>query len=331
MTAYSILMPYTPPRPELILPYAGLVQRGAARRLWQGQGLMCDPHQAFAYASASGHRIPVGIGVTLMPFRHPFEAAIQAHHLAVTMDQPVVMGYGPGARELQRMLLGEPYRDPLRAIREYLTITRALLDGDEVDHAGEAFTCHGMLPSLPRPRIEIGLGVLRPGAARLAGEIADVAITWLTPAAYLNDVIIPALEEGAARVGRDRPRLVAIVPVALSGPGRTPSGAALAGASLHMGMTHYADMLARAGINCVSGDSKTDGTALVEGGAFLYGSSETVGRGLAQFSDIGVDELVLNVSGTIVQFGQEAALAELTTVLDSLDATDTPRHDSDSV
>ncbi|MDN3297457.1 LLM class flavin-dependent oxidoreductase [Streptomyces ficellus] len=144
------MAPYAPPRPDLILPYASLVQRTGAHRLWQGQALSCDPHQTFSYAAARGYRIPVGLGVALMPFRHPFDAAIQAHQLSVAMDQPVVARYGVGAVELQRSLLGRPYASQLGMAREYLTVMRSLLDGERVDHTGDHLTCHAVLRARPR-------------------------------------------------------------------------------------------------------------------------------------------------------------------------------------
>ncbi|WNO71813.1 LLM class flavin-dependent oxidoreductase [Streptomyces sp. AM8-1-1] len=72
------------------------------------------------------------------------------------------------------------------AAREYLGIVRGLLDGETVQAEGEYFSCHGGLSPSPAPPVELGLGVLRPGMARVAGAVAGCAITWLTPASYLT-------------------------------------------------------------------------------------------------------------------------------------------------
>ena len=45
------------------------------------------------------------------------------------------------------------------------------------------------------------ISALRPNAFRLAGEIADGAISWVCPLPYLRDVAVPALKQGAAKVG----------------------------------------------------------------------------------------------------------------------------------
>jgi alkanesulfonate monooxygenase SsuD/methylene tetrahydromethanopterin reductase-like flavin-dependent oxidoreductase (luciferase family) len=298
-----------------MLPYAALVQWSGAYRLWQGQAVFNDPHADLGHAAACGFRVPTGIGVTLMPYRHPLQAALQAQALAVTTGHPVLAGYGPGAASLQRALLGAPYRSQLGASREYLTVLRSLLAGEELEYAGEYFSCHGELPAIPRPPVELGLGVLRPGMARLAGEVADAAITWLTPAAYLREVVVPALRDGARVAGRRPPRLVAMVPLAVAGPDR--DAAELAGASnaMHLRLPHYADMLRRAGIRVDHQDPAGSAAALVAGGAFLYGDPDDLAKQLSEFADAGVDEVVLNLAGVGARYGAAAALREFDTIL----------------
>ncbi|MGN9791680.1 LLM class flavin-dependent oxidoreductase [Streptomyces sp. OZ13] len=313
---YSVLMPFTPSRPEQALPYAALTQWTGAHRLWQGQSSVGEPHQTFAYMAASGFRVPAGTGVTVMPLRHPYEAALQAQSLAVTMNHPVVAGFGPGAGVLQKNLLGAPYRSQLGACREYVTAVRGLLDGEAVDLDGEFFRVRGRLPVQPRPEVEVGLGVLRPGMAKLAGEVADTAITWLTPATYLRDVVVPALEEGAARAGRTRPRLVAMVPVALAADGREPTDVALASNSAHMSLPHYRDMLRRSGIDVdMETDPVASAKALIAGGAFVYGGPLDIAEAFDEYRSAGADEIVLNVSGVFATTGTRTALKELETLL----------------
>ncbi|WP_329196473.1 MULTISPECIES: LLM class flavin-dependent oxidoreductase [unclassified Streptomyces] len=318
MTAYSVLIPFLPRRPEQVLPYAALVHWTHAQRLWQGQSLMVEPHHGFVHAAGAGFRVPTGLGVTLMPLRHPYEAALQARSLALATGQPVVAGFGPGAPSLQQGLLGAPYRSPLTAAREYLTAVRGLLAGETVRMAGEYVSCDAALVPFPSPAVELGLGVLRPAMARLAGEVADVAITWLTPAAYLRDTVLPALREGAAKAGRPVPRLTAMVPLALSRTGRAPAEVALASNAVHLGLPHYTDMLRRSGIEITGTDREADARALVEGRGFLSGDLAELVAQLREYEDAGVDEIVLNVTGVATLHGPQAATDELKTVLAAL-------------
>ncbi|MDE3723105.1 LLM class flavin-dependent oxidoreductase [Nocardiopsis sp. N85] len=315
MPDYSVLAPVAPLRPEQLLPYAALVQWTSAARLWQGQTTAVDPHQMFAAVSAAGFRVPSATGVTLMPLRHPMEAALQARTLAAITGHPFVAGFGPAAAIFQDGLMPRAYRSPIKAAREYVTIVRGLLDGGSVDVDGEYFQCSGGLPSLPSPPVEVGLGVLRPGMARLAGEVADTVITWLTTSDYVRDTIVPAVREGAERAGRPMPRIVCMTPVALAGEDRDPVRLALASNLAHMSLPHYVDMLGRSGIHVDVRRPEEAAKALIKGRAFLYGTGDEVSRDLDAYHEAGADEVVLNVSGVCQLHGAATALRELEAIL----------------
>jgi len=320
MTTVSVLLPFMPTRPEHAIPYAAFVQYRGAYRLWQGQSLSLEPHQLFSYLAAAGFRIPVGIGVTLMPLRHPMEAALQVRSVAAATGKPVVVGFGPGASSLQRSVGGAPYRRPLVATREYVTIVRALLAGDSLAYDGVYFTQWGTLPKLPDEAVEVGVGVLRPGMARLAGEVADVAITWLTPPDYLAGELVPALRAGAEAAGRRRPRLVAMVPMALRAPDRDPVDLVLAGNGLHLQQPHYRDMLRRAGLRLAAEDLTADARALLAAGGFCYGDPAELSAYVDAYRAAGVDEVVVNMTAVCRLHGARTTLSELSTLFEVIPA-----------
>jgi alkanesulfonate monooxygenase SsuD/methylene tetrahydromethanopterin reductase-like flavin-dependent oxidoreductase (luciferase family) len=69
---------------------------------------------------------------------------------------------------------------------------------------------------LPQPiDVPVMASALSPGAYRLCGEMADGAISWMSPWRYLREKALPALREGAEHVGREAPPLIAHVPVCL--------------------------------------------------------------------------------------------------------------------
>ncbi|MEX3104986.1 5,10-methylene tetrahydromethanopterin reductase [Streptomyces sp. V2] len=317
---YSILVPFLPRRTEQVLPFAALVEWTGAARLWQGQSLLMEPFQSFSAVAGAGFRVPTGLGVTLMPLRHPFEAAHKVKTLAMATGEEVVAGFGPGAKTFQQSLLGAPYRSQLGAVREYMTVVRGLLSGEPVDFDGEFYTCHaGMGPAMSAP-VRLGLGVLRPGMARLAGEVADVAITWLTPAAYLDGVVRPALREGASLAGRAAPRITAMVPVALERPDRDVSEFVLASNSAHMQAPHYIDMLGKAGIDFAERDAKSAGRLMADSGAFVHGNIDQVVKQLDEYRDAGVDEIVLNLTGVCRLYGAGAAMDDMKKILAAVGA-----------
>ncbi|MFE5546787.1 LLM class flavin-dependent oxidoreductase [Streptomyces sp. NPDC056534] len=310
----SVLLPFVPKRPEEVLPFGGLVSWSSASRLWQGHSTLADSHHTFSYLAGAGFRPPIGFGISLMALRNPFDAAVQARSVALMTGQPVVAGFGPGALDFQRGMMGQEYRSQIGACREYLTVVRGLLDGGEVDHAGDYFEVHAQLPPCPAPRVEVGLGVIRRRAAALAGEIADVAITWLTPARYIAETIAPAIAEGAERAGRQAPRVVAIVPVALEKDNRDPAVIALASNGPHLSTPHYQSMLRSGGVP-LTGDLQKDAALLVENGAFLYGDEEQLVKQLMVYQAAGVDEVVLNTTGVSTLYGRQAAVRECAQIL----------------
>lgn len=317
---YSILIPFLQRRPEQVLPYAALVEWTKARRLWQGQSLLMEPFQTFSAVAGAGFRVPTGLGVTLMPLRHPFEAAHQVKTLAMATGESVVAGFGPGAKTFQQSLRGAPYRSQLTAVREYLTIVRGLLGGEVVDVKGEYFSCHAQMGPAMAPPVHLGLGVLRPGMARLAGEVADVAVTWLTPAAYLDGVVRPALREGADAAGRPVPTVTAMVPVALERPDRDVSEFVLASNSGHMQAPHYIDMLGRAGIDFSRLDPRSAGRLMADAGAFVFGSLDQIVERFKEYEEAGVDEIVINLTGVCNLYGAKAAMEDLKKILAAVGA-----------
>ncbi|WP_431999389.1 LLM class flavin-dependent oxidoreductase [Streptomyces sioyaensis] len=311
MSHSSVLLPFIPTRPEQAAPFAAFTQWRNSRMLWQGQGLLGEQHQVYAHLAGLGLGVPFGLGVSLMPFRHPLQAAVETRSLAAASGHPVVAGFGPGAPSMQQAMLGAPYKSPLTAAREYLMLVRGLLDGHRLDQRGEYFSFTGSLPPLPTPRIELGLGVLRPGMARLAGEVADVAITWLTPPAYLRERLLPALRSGAERAGRRAPRVVAIVPAALAGPDRDVVEVLLAGSSAHLQAPHYRDMLRQAGVLAGPGSLADLARGLIEADGFVTGAPRDAAARLDAYRDAGVDEVVINTTGVCQKYGPRTALGDL--------------------
>jgi alkanesulfonate monooxygenase SsuD/methylene tetrahydromethanopterin reductase-like flavin-dependent oxidoreductase (luciferase family) len=312
---YSILLPFGPNRPEQVVPFANLVRWTAAERLWQGQGMVLESHHLASWLAGIGIRVPMGFGVSLMPFRSPFQAAVEARSVALATGHPVVAGFGPGSVSLQQGLLGRPYASPLRASREYVSIVRRLLSGEQVDLAGEYHSVSASLIKAPAPPVSVGLGVLREKMAALAGEVADRAITWMGSAEYLGSTLIPAAR-GAERALPEPLKVTAIVPVALSGPDRQVADLAGAACGSHLQLPHYQDTLRRSGIE-VRGE-QDDATRLVDGGVFLYGSAEEIHERLAAYRAAGVDEVVLNATGVGLVHGPQTAARDLLRILESL-------------
>ncbi|GLW09881.1 hypothetical protein Misp01_50100 [Microtetraspora sp. NBRC 13810] len=316
MARASVFFPSQPHAVRDVEPYADLVKRGIAARLWLGQSLLSETQQVVARLAGGGLPVPTGTAVTLMPLRHPVQAAVEARSLARITGHPVVAGFGASAPEFVTVLNGEPYARPATVAREYLSTVRSLLDGGAV----RGFR----LPPLRHPPVEVGAGVLRPGMARVAGACADVAITWMTPPAYVAGTLAPALRQGA---GDDRPppRIATVVHAAVDRPGMDAGRMAFLAAGHHLGSAHYSDMLRRAGLAVSPDDPAAGARALVESGLFVTGTAERIADRLREYHRAGVDEVIVNTSGVFLTAGRQAAATDAEEILTALEADDGQR------
>ncbi|MFC4493355.1 LLM class flavin-dependent oxidoreductase [Streptomyces ovatisporus] len=312
----SVLLPFGPVRPEQVVPFANLVHWTCAHRLWQGHGMLLDSHHLINWLAGIGIRVPSGFGVSLMPLRSPYQAALEARSVALNTGHSVVAGFGPGGLAAQRSFMGKPYASPLAASREYVSTVRGLLSGEVTEVHGDHYSSVSRLVEFKPAPVSVGLGVLREKMAALAGEIADVAITWLGSAQYLHGTLMPAMEKGAQERRSGEPATVtAIVPVALSGPDRSMADLATAACGQHIQAPHYKDALRKAGVR-ISGDGDPgDALKLVDGGVFLYGTADEIHERLDEYRKAGVDEVVLNATGVGNIAGPRAAATDLLEIL----------------
>lgn len=320
----SVLYPSQPLDPRMVAPFAEVSRQSPApARTWMGHSLLHDSLDTFSFLAGSGYRQPFGTSVALMAARHPFDAAVRARSAAVASGSPFITGFGTAVPGFVAAMRGSPWRSPLTAAREYLGIVSGLLRGERVSVAGSYFELTGALTPLPMPVPEVrtGLGVLRPRMAELAGEVADVAITWMTPPQYLADTVLPALQRGAERAGRPRPRLVTVVHAARD-LDRDLAELAFNAARGHLAAPHYTDMLNRAGVPVDAADPQHGARQILDAGVFATGSASDIATAIAGYHAAGVDEVVLNPAGVLFTEGPEQAVAELEVLLRAKEAGD---------
>lgn len=313
--APSVILPIQPSSADEVMRFAEVALAGGARRLFLGQSFSLDTHVALAYLAGRGVRIGLGTSVALTPLRHPVEAALQARGIALVSGLPYVAGYGVGEPVLVGRLRGEAYASPRTAAAHYAGTVRRLIAGEDVELDSPYVPTRMALPPLEHPPVEVGLGVLRAGMAQTAGSVADVAITWLTPLGWLRETIIPAIDMGAERAGRSRPRIVSIVHAAIARPRRDPAALLHGAAGVHLRTRHYTDMLRKAGIDADPRRPEVTARALVDTGLFLAGTPDEVVASLEPYYAAGVDEVVLNVGGVMIGHGFAEGLEDLRALL----------------
>ncbi len=202
-------------------------------------------------------------------------------------------GIGSSHRPIIEDMYGIPMVKPLAYLREYLTILRGLLWDGQVDLQGEFFRVKSALPaSITPPRIPLPISALRRNAFVLAGELADGAITWVTPVDYIVQTGIPALQEGAERAGRERPaahRACALLAVSTDRP--AARNAFRAQFPIYSKLPFYAAMFADAGFPVTAEQEMSD--ALVDELAVSGDAAEIRAR-LHAIRARGIDELLIS-------------------------------------
>jgi 5,10-methylenetetrahydromethanopterin reductase len=157
--------------------------------------------QAFASATST---IEIGTAAVSLPVRTPAVVAMASATIDDLSGGRFTLGLGMGHQRTTTKLHGLEYAPKLQLMREYVEIVRRLHRREQMDFQGELLRSTdyrlGFQPR--RERLPIYIAVLRLGAMRLAGEIADGMFMYFAPPAYVRKGIAAA-EEGLALAGRD--------------------------------------------------------------------------------------------------------------------------------
>ena len=94
-----------------------------------------------ACAGATGH-IGLGVGVFNPYNRHPTLMAMEMGALDELSGGRAILGIGSGVPAWVERIT--PYRRPLEAVRDAVSITRGLLSGQEVNYSGKMYSANGV-------------------------------------------------------------------------------------------------------------------------------------------------------------------------------------------
>jgi F420-dependent oxidoreductase-like protein len=201
-----------------------------------------------AYAAAT-ERIRLGTGVMPVYSRTPVASAQSIATVDEMSGGRAVLGLGASHKVTVEGWYGQPLEKPVRDMREYVAIVRAILRGEDPP-AGERFQSgfHFMGYS-PRPDLPIYVGALSPRMLRLAGEIADGVVLWLCNPDYVRDVVVPEVAKGRERAGRgiDGFDVVAAVPSGVTDEPETARARLRGDLIPYFSLPFYRAMLERSG------------------------------------------------------------------------------------
>jgi len=170
-----------------------------------------------AYACRT-ERVALGTGVMPIYSRTPVATAQSFATLDEYSRGRAVIGLGVSHRPVVESWYDQTIDKPLRDMREYVGIVRAIMRGEDPPN-GDRFKSHFRFMAYDvRPDLPIQLAALSPGMLRLSGEIADGVVLWLCTPDYIREVVVPSVSEGREKAGKplDGFEIVAAVPSAVT-------------------------------------------------------------------------------------------------------------------
>jgi alkanesulfonate monooxygenase SsuD/methylene tetrahydromethanopterin reductase-like flavin-dependent oxidoreductase (luciferase family) len=201
-----------------------------------------------AYAAAT-ERIKLGTGVLPIYSRTPVATAQQAATVDEYSGGRLLLGLGISHQVTVENWYQSKIERPLRAMREYVEIIRALFRGDDPPQ-GEIFRTNFRFSGLqPRADLPIYIAGLSPKMLKLAGEIADGVVLWLCNPPYIRDVVVPEVTAGRQRAGKnlDDFDVVAAVPAAATDDRRSAYETMRSDLLTYWSLPFYRAMIERSG------------------------------------------------------------------------------------
>jgi coenzyme F420-dependent glucose-6-phosphate dehydrogenase len=217
--------------PRELLEYAVLAERRGFDSVFLSDHFQpwrhSDGHAPFslAWLGALGERterVTIGTSVLTPTFRyHPSIVAHAFATLACLHRGRVVLGIGTGESLNEVASMGIEWPDSkerFARLKESVELIRRLWAEEFVTFDGQYFhTKNATLYDRPEGGVPIYIAATGESAARLAGRVADGFIcTSGKGAALYRDTLLPAVDDGARKAGRDGARIERLIEVKVS-------------------------------------------------------------------------------------------------------------------
>ncbi len=172
-----------------------------------------DPFLAHAIAAEHTERIRLGTAVAIAFPRSPMATAQIAWDLQKASDGRFVVGLGTQVKGHIVRRYGMDWVPPGPRLRDYVLMMRAIFDSwqngtrpeFESEHYRYTLTSPFFNPGpIDHPDIPIHISAINPYNCRLVGELCDgIKLHGFNTPKYLREVILPNIEKGAKKAGRD--------------------------------------------------------------------------------------------------------------------------------
>lgn len=230
--------------------------------------------------------IELGTAVVPVQSRLPQVMAQQALTVQSVTGGRLTLGIGLSHKAVVEGLWGLGFERPVRYMREYLSAVTPMLRGETAAFEGEQVTARTVgpleVPGASPPQVVVA--ALGTEMLRLAGNLADGTVTWMTGIRTVASHIVPTVTSAAETAGRASPRVVVSLPVVVTSDVERARRRIDDALAIYPTLPSYRAMLEREGASSASDIA-------------LVGTEEEVGQGLSRLADAGATEFVASVIG----------------------------------
>ena len=245
--------------------------------LWVANIFAIDAITADALIGRETSRIELGTAVVPTYPRHPTALAQQALTTQSACDGRFTLGIGLSHQIVIEGMFGLSYERRAKHMREYMSVLGPLLRGDKAEHMGDEFRVNLDLAVPGAKPVSTLIAALGEHMLKIAGEMADGTILWMTGPKTIERHVVPKIQAAAKAAGRPDPRIVAGLPIVLT-ENEAATRKAVGEILVHYGhIPSYRAMLDKEGAK---------GPAEIA----LVGTEKQLDEGLARLRDAGVTD-----------------------------------------
>ncbi|GII04447.1 TIGR03564 family F420-dependent LLM class oxidoreductase [Planobispora takensis] len=242
---------------------------------------------ALTALAVAGSQVPgIELGTAVVPTypRHPAVLAQQALTVNTALGGRLALGIGLSHQIVIEGMYGYSFDKPARHMREYLSVLVPLVRGENVAFEGETLTAKIGLSTPGTGDMPVLIAALAPRMLKLAGEVADGTVLWMTGPKTVTEHVAPAVTEAARAAGRPAPRIVCGLPICVTDDVEAARARAAEVYAVYGHLPSYRAMLDKEG---------AEGPAQVA----LIGDEDTVGAQLETLAKAGVTDFAASEFG----------------------------------
>jgi probable F420-dependent oxidoreductase len=216
-----------------------------------------DPILPLLLAAEHTERLQLGTGIVVAFARSPMTLAYTARDLQVYSRGRLLLGLGSQIKPHIEKRFSMPWSHPAARMREFVLAMRAIWacwdEGTKLDFQGDFYRHTLMTPFFtpgtnPHGPPKVFVAAVGERMTETLGEVADgMLVHPFTTERYIREVTVPALDRGAAKVGKAHDDIELSLPVFIV-TGRDESEMATAATAVRGQIAFYASTPAYRGV-----------------------------------------------------------------------------------